>query len=62
MELGATHAVATVPEAAMLVFELTRGNMAHSFIITTDVAEGVVTDTPAAPVAKKPAGKGRKAA
>ena len=39
MELGATHAVATVPEAAMLVFELTRGHMADSFIITTDVAE-----------------------
>lgn len=40
MELGATHAVATVPEAAALVGQLTRGQMADSFIITTDVAEG----------------------
>ncbi len=39
MEFGATHAVATVAEAGLLLPELTRGNMADSFIITTDVAE-----------------------
>ncbi len=35
MELGATHAVATVPEAAMLVFELTRGHMTGSIFMLT---------------------------
>ncbi|GAA2728392.1 NDMA-dependent alcohol dehydrogenase [Actinocorallia aurantiaca] len=39
LELGATHAVASVEEAGPLVVELTRGNMADSFIITTDRAE-----------------------
>ncbi len=39
MEFGATHTAASVPEAALLVFELTRGSMADSFIITTGVAE-----------------------
>jgi NDMA-dependent alcohol dehydrogenase len=40
LELGATHAVASVEEAGPIVGLLTRGQMADSFIITTDVAEG----------------------
>jgi NDMA-dependent alcohol dehydrogenase len=40
LELGATHAAASVEEAGPLVGLLTRGQMAESFIITTDVAEG----------------------
>ncbi|HEY3907078.1 MAG TPA: NDMA-dependent alcohol dehydrogenase [Streptosporangiaceae bacterium] len=40
LELGATHAVASVEEAGPVVGLLTRGQMAESFIITTDVAEG----------------------
>jgi S-(hydroxymethyl)glutathione dehydrogenase/alcohol dehydrogenase len=39
LEFGATHTAATVPEAAMLLVELTRGQMADSFIITTDIAQ-----------------------
>src|SRR5215469_125070 len=39
-ELGATHAAASVEEAGPIVGLLTRGQMADSFIITTDVAEG----------------------
>lgn len=39
LEFGATHVAATVEEAAQLVGLLTRGNMADSFIITTDVCE-----------------------
>jgi S-(hydroxymethyl)glutathione dehydrogenase/alcohol dehydrogenase len=37
---GATHVAANVDEAWALVSELTRGVMANSCIITTDVAEG----------------------
>jgi S-(hydroxymethyl)glutathione dehydrogenase/alcohol dehydrogenase len=40
LELGATHAAASVEEAGPIVGLLTRGQMADSFIITTDVAEG----------------------
>ncbi len=40
LELGATHAAASVEEAGPIVGLLTRGQMAESFIITTDVAEG----------------------
>jgi len=40
MELGATHTAASVEEAGPIVGLLTRGQMADSFIITTDVAEG----------------------
>jgi S-(hydroxymethyl)glutathione dehydrogenase/alcohol dehydrogenase len=36
---GATHTASTVGEAALIVNELTRGQMADSFIVTTDVAE-----------------------
>jgi S-(hydroxymethyl)glutathione dehydrogenase/alcohol dehydrogenase len=39
MEFGATHTAATIMEAGMLVAELTRNQMADSFIITTDIAE-----------------------
>ncbi len=39
-ELGATHVAASVEEAGPIVGLLTRGQMADSFIITTDVAEG----------------------
>ncbi len=39
LEFGATHAAATIGEAALIVNELTRGQMADSFIVTTDVAE-----------------------
>ncbi len=39
LELGATHAAASVEEAGPIVGLLTRGQMADSFIITTDVAE-----------------------
>jgi len=38
-EFGATHTASTVGEAALTVAELTRGQMADSFIVTTDVAE-----------------------
>jgi NDMA-dependent alcohol dehydrogenase len=40
LELGATHAAASVEEAGPIVGLLTRGQMAEAFIITTDVAEG----------------------
>ena len=40
LELGATHAAASLEEAGPIVGLLTRGQMAESFIITTDVAEG----------------------
>ena len=40
LELGATHAASSVAEAGPIVGLLTRGQMADSFIITTDVAEG----------------------
>ena len=40
LEFGATHTAASVEEAGPIVGLLTRGNMADSFIITTDVAEG----------------------
>jgi len=40
MELGATHVASSVAEAGPIVGLLTRGQMADSFIITTDVAEG----------------------
>ena len=39
LEFGATHTASTIGEAALIVNELTRGQMADSFIITTDVAE-----------------------
>jgi len=39
-EFGATHTAATVQEAAALVAELTRGQMADVCVVTTDVAEG----------------------
>jgi S-(hydroxymethyl)glutathione dehydrogenase/alcohol dehydrogenase len=39
IQFGATHTASTVGEAALIVNELTRGQMADSFIITTDVAE-----------------------
>jgi len=39
VEFGATHTAATLQEAAMLLVELTRGQMADSFIITTGIAE-----------------------
>jgi NDMA-dependent alcohol dehydrogenase len=39
LEFGATHTVSTIGEAALIVNELTRGQMADSFIVTTDVAE-----------------------
>jgi len=40
LEFGATHTAATVPEAALLLVELTRGQVADSsFIITTGIAE-----------------------
>ena len=40
LELGATHAASSLEEAGPIVGLLTRGQMADSFIITTDVAEG----------------------
>ncbi|HEX9067094.1 MAG TPA: NDMA-dependent alcohol dehydrogenase [Streptosporangiaceae bacterium] len=40
MELGATHTASSVAEAGPIIGLLTRGQMADSFIITTDVAEG----------------------
>ncbi|MGH3677531.1 MAG: NDMA-dependent alcohol dehydrogenase [Mycobacterium sp.] len=40
MEFGATHAVATLDEAAALVIGLTRGQKADVCVVTTDVAEG----------------------
>ncbi len=40
LELGATHVASSVEEAGPIVGLLTRGQMADSFIITTDVAEG----------------------
>lgn len=40
LEFGATHTAANVQEAGLIVTEVTRANMADSFIITTDVAEG----------------------
>jgi NDMA-dependent alcohol dehydrogenase len=40
LEFGATHVAASVEEATPIVGMLTRGQMADSFIITTDVAEG----------------------
>lgn len=40
MEFGATHTAANVGEAGLIVPEVTRGQMADAFIITTDVAEG----------------------
>jgi len=39
LEFGATHTASTIGEAALIVAELTRGQMADSFIVTTDVAE-----------------------
>ena len=39
LEFGATHTASTIGEAALIVNELTRGQMADSFIVTTDVAE-----------------------
>ena len=39
LEFGATHTAATVQDAAFLVADLTRNQMADSFIVTTDVAE-----------------------
>jgi NDMA-dependent alcohol dehydrogenase len=39
LRFGATHTASSVGEAALIVNELTRGQMADSFIITTDVAE-----------------------
>jgi S-(hydroxymethyl)glutathione dehydrogenase/alcohol dehydrogenase len=39
LQFGATHTASSVGEAALIVNELTRGQMADSFIITTDVAE-----------------------
>ena len=39
LEFGATHTASTIGEAALIVNELTRGQMAESFIVTTDVAE-----------------------
>jgi NDMA-dependent alcohol dehydrogenase len=38
-EFGATHTASTIGEAALIVHGLTRGEMADSFIVTTDVAE-----------------------
>jgi S-(hydroxymethyl)glutathione dehydrogenase/alcohol dehydrogenase len=40
MEFGATHTASSVAEAGPIVAEVTRANLADSFIITTDVAEG----------------------
>ncbi|MFZ0832478.1 MAG: zinc-binding dehydrogenase, partial [Mycobacterium sp.] len=40
LEFGATHTAGTVEEAAALVAELTRGQMADVCVVTTDVAEG----------------------
>ncbi|HEX9031882.1 MAG TPA: NDMA-dependent alcohol dehydrogenase [Streptosporangiaceae bacterium] len=40
LELGATHVASSLEEAGPIVGLLTRGQMADSFIITTDVAEG----------------------
>ena len=37
--VAVTHTASTVGEAALIVAELTRGQMADSFIVTTDVAE-----------------------
>ena len=39
-EFGATHAAASVEEAAPLVTDLTRGEMANVCVITTDVGRG----------------------
>ena len=39
-EFGATHTVATAVEALPLITELTRGRLAETCVITTDVAEG----------------------
>jgi NDMA-dependent alcohol dehydrogenase len=44
LELGATHVAATVEEAGPIVGLLTRGQMADSFILTTDVAETSYVD------------------
>jgi NDMA-dependent alcohol dehydrogenase len=40
LELGATHVASSLEEAGPIIGLLTRGQMADSFIITTDVAEG----------------------
>lgn len=40
LEFGATHTAASIEEAGPIVGLLTRGQMADSFIVTTDVAEG----------------------
>lgn len=40
LELGATHAFASVDDAWPVVSEITRGQLADACIITTDVAEG----------------------
>jgi NDMA-dependent alcohol dehydrogenase len=40
LEMGATHVAASVADAGPIVGLLTRGQMADSFILTTDIAEG----------------------
>jgi S-(hydroxymethyl)glutathione dehydrogenase/alcohol dehydrogenase len=53
MAFGATHAVAEVDEAWQLVSELTRGKMANSAIITTDIAESEYVGQALSLVAKR---------
>lgn len=43
LEFGATHAFASVEEAAPVVAEITRGRLADACILTTGVAEGSYT-------------------
>jgi S-(hydroxymethyl)glutathione dehydrogenase/alcohol dehydrogenase len=52
-EFGATHTASTVGEAALIVNELTRGQMADSFIITTGIAEAAYIGPALDTVAKR---------